>query len=394
MNADDHRYATVMVVDDKPTNLNLLEVVLGSAGYRVRSFPAGRLALTSAAQDPPDLILLDISMPEMDGIEVCSRLKADPALAAIPVIFITGLADIADKMRAFNAGGVDFVTKPIQAEEVLARVNTHLKLRHLQRELEQHNSRLDRTVQIKTRELRDAHGRLAALDKAKGDFLKLISHELRTPLNGLFGVADLLFSELPRNREEAEFRELFGRSRNRILTVIEDALLLTEIEVTPDSHHAGSVDLYLALSQAIVNATSLAQRLGVGLGGMPESLGEVRGEAPLLERALTALVETAVKFAEPGVETVRFAVQPSGAEVELWIEAVGRAIPAGALPRFFGVLAISESMTPGGDLGLEPAVAARILRLFGGTVAVENREPPGIRLTVRLPAVGEALSEP
>src|SRR5580704_6530485 len=123
----------ILVVDDQPANLKLMEDILKQEGYGVRSFPRGRLALAAAAQQPPDLILLDINMPEMDGFEVCKRLKADKLLAAIPVIFLSALNDTKDKVRGFRSGAVDFISKPFQFEEVQARVQIHLELRRAQR---------------------------------------------------------------------------------------------------------------------------------------------------------------------------------------------------------------------------------------------------------------------
>jgi len=123
----------IMVVDDNPTNLKLLEDMLREHGYDVRSFPRGRLALTAADQEPPDLILLDINMPEMNGYEVCEHLKASSSLAAIPVIFLSALNETEDKVKGFRSGAVDYISKPFQFEEVQARVETHLKLRRAQR---------------------------------------------------------------------------------------------------------------------------------------------------------------------------------------------------------------------------------------------------------------------
>src|SRR3954466_3465379 len=110
----------IIVVDDVPANLHLIAGILGECGYRVRSSPSGALALQAAGIEPPDLILLDVSMPVMDGYEVCRRLKADPVLGRIPVIFISALDGTFDKLKAFSLGGVDYVTKPFQIEEVKA----------------------------------------------------------------------------------------------------------------------------------------------------------------------------------------------------------------------------------------------------------------------------------
>lgn len=151
--------ATVMVVDDTPANLDLLDRMLRAAGYRVLAFPRGRLALEAAAETPPDLIVLDVLMPDMDGFEVCRRLKANPRLASVPVLFISALGDTSDKLRAFACGGADYITKPFQEEEVLARAGAHLEIAALQRRLREQNENLERLVAERTRELAEERAR-------------------------------------------------------------------------------------------------------------------------------------------------------------------------------------------------------------------------------------------
>lgn len=150
---NENKAATIMVVDDIPANLKLLEEMLQGRGYRVMQFPCGAMALKAAAKNPPDLILLDIMMPEMDGFEVCRRLKADENLKEIPVLFISALDGTDDKVKAFSAGGLDYVTKPFQETEVLARVETHLELHRVRRELKKHNLQLEDLVREKVKEI-------------------------------------------------------------------------------------------------------------------------------------------------------------------------------------------------------------------------------------------------
>jgi CheY-like chemotaxis protein len=133
---------TILIVDDNPNNLKLLAGLLRESDYDVRMASNGKRALVAARQSPPELVMLDITMPEMDGYEVCVELKADPATSAIPVIFISALDDVLDKVRAFKTGGVDYVTKPFQADEVLARVESQIQLYRLRRELEKRNEEL------------------------------------------------------------------------------------------------------------------------------------------------------------------------------------------------------------------------------------------------------------
>ena len=151
-----NRVADILVVDDVSANLRVLTGMLKDRGYKVRPVPSGKLALLAARKQAPDLILLDINMPEMDGHEVCQHLKADDALRGIPVIFISALNESFDKVNAFDLGGVDYITKPFQMEELHARVETHLKLRRLQVELEGTNSRLERANNRMSRALESA----------------------------------------------------------------------------------------------------------------------------------------------------------------------------------------------------------------------------------------------
>ena len=143
---DDISKGNIMVVDDKPENLKLLIESLQTEGYKVRPVAEGKMAVTGAKRVPPEIILLDINMPGMDGYEVCEALKADEELADIPVIFVSALGETIDKVKAFSVGGVDYITKPFQIEEVLARLETHLTIHRLQREREELIANLEKAL--------------------------------------------------------------------------------------------------------------------------------------------------------------------------------------------------------------------------------------------------------
>jgi len=134
-----HKGADILVVDDIPANLELLSEMLKAEGYKVRPVTSGGAALQAAKSLPPDLILLDILMPDMNGYEVCNRLKDDDVLKDIPVIFLSALTELEDKVRGLRGGSNDYITKPFQLEEVLARIEVHLKLRRQQKELKTEN---------------------------------------------------------------------------------------------------------------------------------------------------------------------------------------------------------------------------------------------------------------
>jgi two-component system sensor histidine kinase/response regulator len=387
----------IMIVDDKPANLKLLEDMLLQQGLEVRSFPLGRLALAAAAKNPPDLILLDINMPEMNGYEVCQRLKSAAQLAEIPVIFLSALSDTQDKVKAFHSGAVDYISKPFQIEEVQARVKTHLKLHQLQRELKRHNERLEEAVAARTRELGKANQRLTILDRSKNEFLNLISHEFRTPLHGLLGAGEMMLSTMSPSPENDKLQGLFERSRRRILSILDDAMLLTEIDVHGDQFASTPVALHAALSRAMERAHKFAELRGVALRPPSEDgRGLVLADQVLLEKALQALLETAVKFSKQG-GSVRLSHHAASDALRVMIETDAGTIPASVMPKFFDLFSMGETLTAGGDLGLSPAVANRVLSLFGGAVSVANREPSGIRFTISLkeasPNPGDSASQ-
>lgn len=167
----------ILIVDDNPSNLDLLAGMLRSHGHRVRPANSGALALRAARAAPPELVMLDIRMPEMDGYEVCRALKADPATRDAPVLFLSALDEALDKVRAFAVGAADYVAKPLQLEEVAARVSHHLRLARMTRELVRKNAELQR------------------LDEEKNRFLGIVAHDLRGPLSGLALFADAMQAE-------------------------------------------------------------------------------------------------------------------------------------------------------------------------------------------------------
>jgi two-component system sensor histidine kinase/response regulator len=371
----------IMIVDDNPDNLKLLENMLVQQAFEVRSFPLGRLALAAAIQNPPDLILLDINMPEMNGYEVCERLKSIKELADIPVIFLSALNDTHDKVKALRSGGMDYISKPFQFEEVLARVQTHLRLHELQRALKLQNERLEEAVAARTRELAEANQRLTILDRSKNEFLGLISHEFRTPLNGLLGVSELILDAMPPTVENNEFQEMFQQSRRRILSILDDALLLTQIDVSGEQFRSAPVSLHRALTRAIERTRELAESRRVALTPPSAGLDFALADEDLLVRAFHALLETAVKFSEEG-QTVRLSCEALSDSAKVVIESRGRTIPNLALTKFFDLFSLGEASTPGRDLGLGPPVAYRILSLFGASASVANVEPSGIRISI------------
>lgn len=373
----------ILIVDDTPANLQVLSGMLENQGFKARPVRSGPAALRAADIVPPDLILLDVGMPDMDGYETCTRLKQLPKLADVPIIFITAHTDLAEKVRGFSLGAVDFITKPFSLEEVEARIRTHLDLARLRQAQAREVDRLEETVRHRTQELAEARARLVVLDRAKSDFLNLISHELRTPLNGILGVTEIILQNSS-DPTVAACQSIYEQSRHSLMTLIDDALLFTRISADPNAAGEPS-EMGELLRRAREEIVPVARHRNVEIGPLPVLTGRVRIPAEYLQRALCSLLETAMKFSAPAT-TVRLAGTAGEGLCELVFEAEGTGLPDEALPGFFELLAQRRPVVPGGDLGLGPALAERIISLHGGRVTIANLPPSGIRLTVQLAA--------
>lgn len=186
--------AEILIVDDTPNNLRLLSDMLNDRGYEVRKAIDGQMALRSAQVEPPDLILLDIVMPDIDGYGVCKKLKSDPKTRQIPVIFLSALDDPLDKVKAFQVGGIDYITKPFQIEEVLARVHSQLTIRHLTQNLEAQVAKRTEELTQALHDLQETQLQLVQTEKMAtlGQLVSGIAHEINNPIGFIEGNLDLV----------------------------------------------------------------------------------------------------------------------------------------------------------------------------------------------------------
>ncbi|MCX6269566.1 MAG: response regulator [Bacteroidetes bacterium] len=213
---------SVVIVDDVPDNLKILGDILEVEGYKVRPVLNGLLALQVAEKERPDLILLDIMMPHMDGYEVCRRLKESRNLSKVPVIFISALNDTEDVVKALGAGGVDYISKPFKAEEVKARVSAHIKLFRQSIELQELNEKLEERVESRTRQLDTTNRELGFHLKEIEQFTFITSHDLQEPLLTLTNFTQLLQEEYAGKLDENgnKYIEFICNSANRMKTLV------------------------------------------------------------------------------------------------------------------------------------------------------------------------------
>lgn len=353
----------ILVVDDKPANVLLLVRILTDQGYNTRQVLSGILALQAAREDPPDLILLDIDMPEMNGFQVCEQLKADMALKDIPVIFISALNNTIDKVKAFHVGGVDYVTKPFQLPEIRSRVEAHLRIRYLQRQLSTQNENLERLVAERTCELAKMYEQLEDLGRLKNDFLRMLSHEIRTPVNGILGIGNLVLELCPASDRRTLYVDLFTQSSLRLRNLIEDASLITDME-----------KLTLKQGRAISFSNLLAE-VTVSLPNIeiqrePAAEWEtlfLKGYHPLLKRALVSLILLATSFSrDKRIAHVIATVTEDVLRIRIEFDALP--LSAEQVAEFFELESGVRASSPAETLGLSPVVAHQIISALGGAM--------------------------
>jgi len=351
----------ILIVDDTPANLMLLVEMLSRRGYRTQTMVSGKQALQAARAAAPDLILLDITMPEMTGYEVCGILKADAALKDIPVIFISALSQTSDKLHAFRAGGVDYVTKPFQFEEVYARVETHLRIRSLQRQLAAQNENLERMVAERTRDLSNAYARMRELGRLKNDFLSMISHEIRTPANGFLGVGTLILDLCPASEERSQYAGILKQSGLRLRNLIEDAGMISDMEnLTMKTMAAISFPELLAEVSAALPDLRISMAQSPGLELFP-----LNGYHPLLMRAMESVILLATCFSRDK-HRVKLTAKVEESVLRVHIELDALSLSSEQAAGFFGLESQVRSVSVAQSLGLAPVVAYQILSALGG----------------------------
>ena len=371
---NEHR-PTVLVVDDAELNLELLVELLGDE-YKVRVAPDGPAALQAVAKALPDLILLDVMMPGMNGFEVCRRLKEQPATRSIPVIFLTGMNDGTDEERGLALGAVDYITKPFSPALVKARLRSQLELKARRDDLELQ-------VQQRTCELAEAHGRLKAVDAAQQNLLRAVSHELRTPAFGVLGLAEVAIEEMPDPAQRERFRALFLDSSHRLLTTINAALQLAAL----DAESATVTTVPVELSTLVVAAwppPEKAANLGPArLLGPPDGVLAL-GDELLLRESVTTLLQVAGRMAAPGTPPrVELAREPAGAALHLSFECAP--LSEELRRTFFHAFSFDRASSRAEELGLAVPLAAHIIRAMGGSVELRNLAA-GVEIRVLLRA--------
>ncbi|MBI5381522.1 MAG: hybrid sensor histidine kinase/response regulator [Opitutae bacterium] len=367
----------IMLVDDTVANLDLLHSVMRKEGYRVSAFTGGREALVAAEKEPPDLILLDIAMPDMDGYMVCGKLKADPKLASIPVIFISALAEAEDKVKAFRCGGVDYVTKPFQIAEVRARVVTHLKLREYQVRMEQQN-----------RQLQESFDQLRKLEQTRDSLTHMIVHDLRGPLTAIRVAMGLLRKASSSwGEQERKCVDTAEQSADTLIEMVTRLLDISRLESGKLPLHKGACDL-AQLAQASLDAVKPL------LAGRPATLVALEPvvawcDEEIVLRIVGNLLGNAVKFTPPSGE-VKIVLARESNVARVAVIDTGIGIPAEFHERIFEKFIQVEGAQKRLGTGLGLAFCRLAVEAHGGQIGLDSEPGRGSIFWFTLPLAPDA----
>ncbi|MBI1317607.1 MAG: response regulator [Candidatus Hydrogenedens sp.] len=363
---------SVLIVDDEPENVAILLETLKDQ-YRVTAAVTGRQAIDLAEASIPDCILLDIQLPDLDGYEVCRQLKAKQEFQDVPIVFVSVLDETTDIVRGFQCGAVDYVPKPIEPEEVRARVRTQVRLRRVQQEYLEAKLRAEQAV------------------AAKNHFLACISHELRTPLQVVLGTADLMSVTQPEagSPRYAEYLARLEASGKHLLALVNDVLDITQIDANAFELERGrfSVDELVAPVLSMMDSLFLNKQLNVTCR-IGRGLPEVEGDLRKCRQVLLNLLSNAVKYTPAGGE-ISVSAQPSdGGGFMVLVQDSGVGVPKDAQSRLFSDYAQVDRLrdTDMGGKGLGLALSRRLVELHGGKIGLNSAPGEGSCFWFTLPA--------
>ncbi|MEY2979516.1 MAG: hypothetical protein RLZZ435_3656, partial [Cyanobacteriota bacterium] len=405
----------ILLVDDLVENLKVLSEALVNASYDVRCLRDAHRTIEFIRVIQPDLVILDIRMPGISGIELCRSIKQDPTIASIPVMFLTALDQSVDKVAGLEVGGFDYITKPFNVDEVLLRIRHCLEIQDLQNILEDKNRVLEQALEINHKNvalLQEEKQKAERASRAKSEFLANMSHELRTPLNSILGFSQVLQQELHHHPDYSKHLKIITRSGEHLLCLINDVLEMAKIESGRATINLKEVNLL----QLITTVTQMFQirieekglYLAIELShDLPHRILADEGK---LRQMLINLLSNAVKYTQEGGIKLRAGAiscfphgstsesdrpgQNSTTGLRIDIEDSGVGISPSELNLLFQAFEQTQSGRYGeGGTGLGLAITQKFVQLMHGRVSVQSALGVGSIFSIELPVEFVSPSE-
>ena len=384
---------TVLIVDDIADNLNIAANTLIPNNINVLLAQSGEEAIKTTINHLPDLILLDIMMPKMNGFDVCSHLKNNKQTKHIPIIFLTAVGEAKNIVKGFDIGAVDYIAKPFFEPELIARVQTHLTLSQMQKEKEQENIILEQKVNKRTlqlqklnkeliknnKKLKKAKAKAEESDRLKTAFLNNISHEIRTPLNGIIGFSNLLSMPNITLEKQKSFTETIIKSSNKLEEIVSDIIAISSIQVKQEKLIKDNYEINNFMLKIVDSFKEKANEKNIKLSVKQNSANPnliVNTDGPKLKQIIKKLIDNAIKYTDKGQIECAYTLKDE--TVEFYIKDTGIGIASKMHDKIFEQfmqLELDMTKTYGGT-GLGLSIAKAYVNLLGGEIWLESK--PGI----------------
>ena len=373
---------TILIVDDNPQNLQVLAKILQENNYEIEFATNGEAALKWLKDRKFDLILLDINMPGMNGFEVCMKMRSNPDLNNMPVIFLSADTDRESILKGFDLGAQDYVTKPFDSRELLARVRTHLALKDSLGKLENLNRSLEEKVTERTQQLKEANEKLEAsniklldLDRAKTEFLHLVSHEIRTPLNGILGPMELL-KDTPNAHEISDLIEILDMSVKRLERFSIDALLITRLKTKQSDIKKDKINLQALIDEVLEDGKEKFLPANIHIKRIGKlSTGLIEGEAELIKKCIDEILDNAVHFS-PVNASIEINTYTKGQSVICEISDNGKGFGKDIINKVFELFVTGDDYNDN-KIGIGLPIAKMIMEGHGGIIIIGNNPNGG-----------------
>ncbi|MDY7023207.1 MAG: hybrid sensor histidine kinase/response regulator [Cyanobacteriota bacterium] len=379
--------ADILIVDDTPENLRLLSSMLEEQGYKVRKATQGKQALKAVESLAPDLILLDIMMPEMNGYQVASSLKNSPKTIDIPIIFLSALNETMDKVLAFDVGGVDYITKPFQVQEVIVRVRTQITLREQQKQLQEQNQKLQEEIQEREK-----------VEAALRVYIHAVSHDLRNPVTGMSMVLQNLLAkketESPSTLTiKTDIVERMANSCDRQLNLINSLVETSDMGLQGIALNCQPLDLVSFTEKVLAEWQPVFEKNQINLQNqVPSSLPQVQADSNQLWRIFDNLFSNAIKYNQPGLTITVLAdilteEKDNSQQIKYTISDNGVGIKPEEAQGIFELYQRGKTVGKIKGLGLGLYLCRQIINGHGGEIGVIPHPNSGVSFWFTLPVL-------
>jgi two-component system, sensor histidine kinase and response regulator len=358
--------ASILIVDDEPNNFEVIEILLFQQGYDLSYATSGMEAIAQLQVKAPDVILLDVMMPDLDGLEVCQQIKANSDWQHIPIVMVTALQSREDLSRCLGAGANDFLSKPVSGLELRARVQSMVRIKQQYDALKQLLLYREESLQL------------------RAEMADMVIHDLRNPLSSiLLGCYILEASELP-DRQHQKVLQI-ERAGRQLSDLIDSLLIMAKLEGGKVALNLVEVDLYTLGSETIEDFQTIATQQRVELLGKLLDVGTtVHLDAPLLRRVLDNLISNALKFSPAGSQVILEIDCLSKSQVRIQVKDQGRGVSEELRQSIFEKYEIGESCQGIVQIGLGLTFCKMVVEAHGGRIFVEPQEPKGSIFTVEI----------